>query len=291
MKAILKICIILFFINNQANSWIVGSIKEPINNIKVLDTLTLVADFSSDAVEVCPEKFIQFSDNSAGEIIEWKWYFEGGVPSTLSEQNPLVYYPESGCFDVSLIVMDEITSDTLYVNDFIYIIEIPAITFDELPEFCNNDPAYELFEGHPLGGEYSGTGVLFGHFVPAIAEVGSHTLSYYYMDENGCGDTAFQVCIVSACTGVEDTFFDFQVNIYPNPAKDKLIVECEGEYLNKAKLEICNSNGVSIFKTEYEIFNPQSKTEILISDWTPGMYLLLVYNNEKVQKLKKFIVL
>ncbi len=49
---------------------------------------SLIAGFSSSSVEICPEEFIQFFDNSNGNIIEWEWYFEGGIPSTSTEQNP-----------------------------------------------------------------------------------------------------------------------------------------------------------------------------------------------------------
>lgn len=290
MKSTLTICLLYIFVNVQSYSGTVSSMKKSTYINKVEDSLSLVADFSSDAVEVCPEEYIQFFDNSSGDIIEWEWSFEGGVPSTSTEQNPIVYYPDFGSFDVILVVCDDITSDTLYITDYIYIIETPDITFDELPEFCNNDPEYELIEGHPEGGEYSGTGVLFGHFVPAIAEVGTHTLSYYYLDENGCGDTSFQVAIVSAWTGFEDLYKDSRAIIYPNPAKDILHVKYKGEHLSRTKLEVYNSKGIIIFKTENEISKPQWITKFLISDWTPGIYLLLVYKNEKVEDIKKFIV-
>ena len=180
---------------------------------------SLIADFSSSAVEICPEEFIQFFDNSNGNVVGWEWYFESGIPSTSTEQNPIVYYPDHGSFDVSLTVTDGIISDTLYVEDFIFVIEMPEVTFDELPEFCVTDPAYELTEGQPDGGEYSGTGVLYGHFVPAIAGIGTHYISYIYIDENGCGDTASQVAIVTDCTGTDKFLRDYQISINPNPVK------------------------------------------------------------------------
>ncbi len=76
-----------------------------------------------------------------------------------------------------------------------------------------------LLKGTHHGGEYYGTGVLYGHFVPALAGIGEYTLSYIYIDENGCGDTAFQVAVVSACTGIEENDKNIQLEIIPNPAK------------------------------------------------------------------------
>ena len=53
------------------------------------------------------------------------------------------------------------------------------------------DDTIQVLIGNPLGGSWSGTGITnaSGDFNPTIAGVGTHTLTYYYLDSNGCDKT------------------------------------------------------------------------------------------------------
>jgi len=66
----------------------------------------------------------------------------------------------------------------------------PVITTDALP--------LKLKGGIPLSGTYSGPGVTGTTFFPAVAGVGSHTLSFVYINMYGCSDTASQSIQVAA---------------------------------------------------------------------------------------------
>lgn len=252
---------------------------------------SLIADFTSSSIEICPEEFIQFFDNSNGNIAEWQWYFEGGIPSTSTEQNPLVYYPNHGSFDVSLIVSDGIISDTLYVEELIYVIEIPEVTFDELPEFCITDPAHELTEGQPEGGEYFGTGVLYSHFVPALAGIGEYTLSYIYIDENGCGDTAFQVAEVSACTGIEENDNKIHFEIIPNPAKHYFNIELFSPDACNIRIELFDNLGDVKINQTFSVQDAgltQKRIDLTLIE--PGLYFVRVSSSEQIIAVKKLMV-
>lgn len=62
-----------------------------------------VADFTSDVAIVSPGGIVQFEDESVNAPTFWQWSFPGGLPNTSSLQNPIVVYPETGCFNVTLI--------------------------------------------------------------------------------------------------------------------------------------------------------------------------------------------
>ena len=64
----------------------------------------------------------------------------------------------------------------------------PTLTFPALSALCANSPAVTL-GATPSGGTYSGTGVSGTVFNPAIAGVGSHTITYSFTDANGCSNT------------------------------------------------------------------------------------------------------
>lgn len=68
--------------------------------------------------------------------------------------------------------------------------ELPTVTLAGFDNVCINEPAFELTGGEPLGGDYSGVGVSGGFFDAADAGVGIHTITYAYLDANGCENFA-----------------------------------------------------------------------------------------------------
>ena len=64
--------------------------------------------------------------------------------------------------------------------------------FGALPIVCENSSPLALSGGTPLGGVYSGTGVVNGIFNPNIAGVGTHTINYDYTSNIGCSGNAQQ---------------------------------------------------------------------------------------------------
>jgi len=68
-----------------------------------LENLTALFEIDGDFV-VDEDKQIQFTDLSKGLPFRREWTFEGGSPSTSTEKNPEVTYPEPGIYEVSLKV-------------------------------------------------------------------------------------------------------------------------------------------------------------------------------------------
>jgi PKD repeat protein len=85
------------------------------------------AAFTSDDTTVCVNESIQFTDESFGTVVAWEWTFEGGSPSTSTEQNPEITYNTLGIYDVQLIVTsDEAETDTIIKEDYVTVIDIPT---------------------------------------------------------------------------------------------------------------------------------------------------------------------
>ncbi|MCC5946766.1 MAG: HYR domain-containing protein, partial [Bernardetiaceae bacterium] len=75
---------------------------------------------------------------------------------------------------------------------------LPIVTCDPVPEICVGAAAFELTFGNPIGGTYSGTGVVGGtDFDALIAGAGDHTILYTFTDANGCTDTCSTVLTVA----------------------------------------------------------------------------------------------
>lgn len=57
---------------------------------------------------------------------------------------------------------------------------IQSVTCPENQNVCSNNEAYILEGALPIGGIYSGNGVIGGNFNPANANIGNNTITYYY---------------------------------------------------------------------------------------------------------------
>lgn len=92
--------------------------------------LAPVAQFASNTTTGCVSLEVEFENLSLNgdDFIEWQ--FEGGVPATSTEQNPVVTYHNPGSFDVTLIVGDGSNFDTLTLADYIQALSIPGPDFD-----------------------------------------------------------------------------------------------------------------------------------------------------------------
>src|SRR5690606_12047030 len=62
---------------------------------------------------------------------------------------------------------------------------LPVVSIDPQASLCLNGASVNLV-GNPVGGSFSGPGMTGSSFNPAVAGVGTHTITYTYTDGNGC---------------------------------------------------------------------------------------------------------
>ncbi len=79
---------------------------------------------------------------------------------------------------------------------------LPVVTCPADMDVCINAGGQTLAGGSPTGGVYSGNGVTDGIFYPAVANLGTHTITYTYTDSE------------TGCTG----FCTFTITVLPTPA-------------------------------------------------------------------------
>ncbi|MBK7852826.1 MAG: hypothetical protein IPJ66_17275 [Bacteroidetes bacterium] len=72
----------------------------------------------------------------------------------------------------------------------------PVVSLSLSSSLCENSSPLLLIGGSPLGGVYSGNGVLSGSFYPALTGSGSFPITYSYTDNNGCSDSSTASIIV-----------------------------------------------------------------------------------------------
>ncbi len=106
--------------------------------------------------------------------------------------------------------IDQTTGCSSNANFSVTVLDIPVPVAPANFSICQNANPILLQGAVPIGGNYSGDGVLEGVFNPAKAGIGNHTLTYAYKDPNaGCiGYTSYIITvkplpIISAGPGFE----------------------------------------------------------------------------------------
>ncbi len=88
-----------------------------------------VAGFSASPTTGCAPLQVQFTDESTPNVLEWSWSFEGAVPNSSTDPNPVVQYQAPGTYGVTLTVSNPAGSDTYSVADYITVNLAPVSAF------------------------------------------------------------------------------------------------------------------------------------------------------------------
>ena len=232
------------------------------------------AAFTSDVSAGCDDLTVEYTDMSMGAVTEWNWTFEGGDPATTTDQNPTVYYAEPGTYDVSLTVSDGTNSNTFDSPGYITVWELPDVQLSDIGDQCINWPGFELTQGTPEGGEYSGPGVMDGWFYPEDAGIGTHTITYTYVDGNGCENVAEQEVMVDACTGISNPGSSQILKIYPNPVTSQSTIEFFAPGDVQVTVSIYNSLGMLVKEISDEPATGVQKVNISTADFDNGIYFV-----------------
>jgi PKD repeat protein len=77
--------------------------------------------WSSSPVVIETDSLVSFKDESTFNPSSWLWTFPGGEPATSSIANPVVKYPTSGLYDVTLQVTNDKGTSTKTRTNYVYV--------------------------------------------------------------------------------------------------------------------------------------------------------------------------
>jgi hypothetical protein len=160
----------------------------------------------------------------------------------------------------------------------------PPAMLQPFDDVCVGWPAIELTGGSPAGGVYSGPGVSNGLFDPAVAGLGTHTITYTYTASNGCDNFDEETILVDPCTGVDEVEAG-KISIFPNPSSGKF--ELRMNHSGMVTIDIINIVGVSIYSDQFNASGNLTKS-IDIQNFEDGIYFVTIQTDEKkyVKKLQ-----
>lgn len=156
-----------------------------------------------------------------------------------------------------------------------------------LEQFCLNGVILALSNGTPMGGTYSGNGIVTSpNFNPALAGLGNHTITYSFTDNNSCSATATQTLTVTDCTGLEEFNEDQNITVYPNPSNGSVSLSILNAQFQNLQIAVTDIQGKLIYSVIEKNVNATFKKEIDLKEQAKGLYFINVIGDQKSASLK-----
>lgn len=152
----------------------------------------------------CQGSTINLDGSLSVDANSFLWTISGGTPasSTLGTLSSLFSTP--GTYNVTLAVTNNCGSDNEVVSITVNPNPNPTLSLPD-DSVCVSTAAITM-NGSPAGGSYSGSGVSGTTFTPSVAGAGTHTITYNYVDGNGCSGSVNDNVIVNANPTVSFNF-------------------------------------------------------------------------------------
>ena len=236
------------------------------------------AGFNFEVIEECVVGEVEFLDES-NLAAEWLWTFEGGTPSTSTEQNPTVIYTSSGTFDVTLEVTNPSGEDEFEWTNAVEIFSGPTAAFDfdnneleiDFEDDSNSSSNAEFFWDFGDGNTSEEQDPTHAYFSP-----GTYTIVFDVEDDCGFDsvtedievydnpESEFVADNLVICSGDPVQYTDLS---YGN------IAEWDWEFDGGSPLSSMDENPIviyntpGVFTTSLEVTNPEGDDTFTIDDY------------------------
>ena len=282
-------CEVIAFLQDDSGKEVLHSAHVMLNDLETPEP-TFVAGFYADQTGFCETPAVAyFTSDCVGDPVTWNWTFEGGIPETSLEENPVVTYLDEGSYDVQLIVSNGSEWDTLLMEKYINVTGLPDVSWMDVPEQCNESwGPYQLTEGQPEGGVYSGEHVMDGYFNPDGLDAGFYTVTYTYVNEAGCENSDDYDIEVVNCVGIGEKDA-VNMEIYPNPTSGLVHLILSAEQFNNADVSVIDAVGKEVYHVSGLNVNGSLTTDIDLSSQPQGIYFVTVKGESQRLSQKIFI--
>jgi PKD repeat protein len=226
-----------------------------------------VSSFSSSDSAVCEKFCVDFYDSSTTNPTAWLWEFEGGSPTTSTNQNPIgICYSTPGTYDVTLITTTANGNDTLLIEDYVTVHPTP-----DFPDITQSGYTLTSSPANSYQWQLNSTDIP-GATNQSYDVLQSGLYTVVISDSNDCTNAASIDVLI---TGITETKNNMTISVYPNPSSGNFIVEwMNGSMIGEVSIDVVNTVGQTVFSTAEEISSSQFKKEINLVDVANGVYFI-----------------
>jgi PKD repeat protein len=252
----------------------------------ILVTPRPVVGFSQDVNSICIGEEIQYTDQTGNNPTSWEWQFEGGDPSTSTDQNPLVRYDAPGVYDVILSATNQFGTNVDTFQQVVEAFDDPYAEFTSIPrgisvEFVNNSDQFGNINWD------FGDGSNSTEFEPVHRFPRPGTYVVELSVENPCGvDTYSQEVFVR--------YLDVDFPIIspppsPNPSNGFVSVTHIGEPADEITIFVSGIDGQLQEVLSSSFHKGQMTADLDLSDLAPGTYLMF-FKTDKETRMTKIVI-
>lgn len=132
----------------------------------------------------------------------------------------------------------------------------------------------------PVGGTWSGTGIVGNTFNAAVAGVGVHRITYTYTNANGCTSSSFMNVVVHDCKERHQVF-QTAIRIWPNPNDGRFSLQFNSDKYKEMKVKVTDSKGREMAYYEFKNLVYGQILPFNLSRLAAGQYFVYVYNSQE----------
>jgi PKD repeat protein len=258
------------------------------NYIVIGEKTAPIVGFTADTITYMNE-YVQFRDTSLKCPESWQWSFEGGTPTTSTEQNPKIKYEKAGVYNVSLKVTNELGDSSITKNKYITVhLPIPMVNFDATPK-SGVDPLTVSFTDKS---SYAQSWLWdFGDGEQSTEEKPTHTFAkgLYTVKLVVSNSTGKDSLIIDNMINVDANSLSenmkYKLKIYPNPTSNYITIELANDNFKDVIIELYDING-RLVKKVTPVIETLIKQKIDISSFKSGSYILKIRIDNNIQILQ-----
>lgn len=242
-----------------------------------------VANVTVDNNSICTGSSVNFDGSLSQYASSFNWTITGGSPAASTATGGTTSFATAGTYNVNLTVTNACGTDT--DSESILVSNAPAVSFTFSDDTTCLTGGTVTMNPTPSGGTFSGTGVTGSTFDPAIAGVGTHTVTYTYVD-GGTGCTAIQTndIVVDNCLSVTGIAGNDNFMVFPNPAAYTLTIQGSTDF---TQVEILDMTG----RLVSNMVNINSrKATLSLNELPNGMYTVRILNGNQMIYQNKLVI-
>lgn len=252
--------------------------------VVIVCTPPQVSVTSNDPLQFC-EGGSALLQATPSNLTIYQWYFNDlPIPSATS---PTLSVTDAGQYKV--LVTDIFGCENFSGLLVVEVYPLPLVSISGLNvDYTEDSPPVQLI-GTPIGGTFSGAGLVGDQFDPSAAGVGQHTIYYTYTDANNCTNKDSAVVNVSPVSATNLPIVISQIQVSPNPNQGDFWLKILLSANRKLDFCLVNTLGQTLANRQELLPSGQTILHFSSNEWSSGVYFLKILDGEQYACLRVIV--